>query len=89
MRTSRLLTVCVCVGGGCLPRGWGLPGGSAGVWGCHVTYHIMHFIVTCKLPPHQLKPSNSAVAYILLVGHVTCKACWDPPPPPQWTDRHL
>ena len=40
------------------------------------------------LPPHQLRPTNSAATYILLVGHVTCNACWDthPPPPPLWTE---
>ena len=45
---------------------------------CDLSHHA--FDVTCMLPPHQLRPTNSAAAYILLVGHVTCKACWDTPP---------
>ena len=42
------------------------------------------------LPPHQLRPTNSAAAYILLVGHVICEACWDTPLQPLWTEflRH-
>ena len=56
--------------GVCLPRGR-VP--------CYLSHHA--FDVTCMLPPHQLRPSNSAVAYKLLVGHVTCKACWDTPSP--------
>ena len=55
-----------------------LPGGVP----CDLSHHA--FDVTCMLLPHQLRPTNSAAAYILLVGHVTCKACWDtttsPPP---------
>ena len=56
--------------GGCLPRGClprSLPGGG-GV-PCYLSHHT--FDVTCMLPPHQLRPSNSAAAYVLLVGHVT------------------
>ena len=58
----------------------GLPGGGWGIvcsWGvpCDLSDHA--FDVTCMLPPHQLRPTSSAAAYILLVGHVTCKACWD------------
>ena len=59
---------------------WGsLPGGVSAQWGvpCDLSHHA--FGVTCMLPPHQLRPSDSAAAYILLVGHVTCKACWDTP----------
>ena len=84
MRTARLLTICVCVCmEGCLPRGrevsdWGgvCPEGVS-AWGvpCGLSHHA--FDVTCMLPPHQLRPRNSVAAYILLVGHVTCKACWD------------
>ena len=39
-------------------------------------------LATCMLPPHQLRHINSALAYILLPGHVTCKACWDTTAPP-------
>ena len=59
---------------GCLPRGV-CPGGVP----CDLSHHALD--VTCLLPPHQLRPTNSAAAYILLAGHVTCKACWDTPPP--------
>ena len=45
---------------------------------CDLSHHA--FDVTCMLLPHQLRPNNGAAAYILLVGHVTCKACWDTPP---------
>ena len=67
----------VCPGGECLPRGL-----STGGVLCDRSHHT--FDVTCMLRHHQLRPTNSAAAYILLVGHVTCKACWDttPPPPP-------
>ena len=51
--------VCVVAGG----HAWLLGG-------CHVTYPIMHFDVTCMLSPHQLRASSYAPAYIL-VGHVT------------------
>ena len=47
---------------------------------CDLSHHA--FDVTCMLPPHQLRHINSAPAYILLPGHVTCKACWDTHPPP-------
>ena len=58
-----------------------VPGGAVGVPAlggeqgvpCDLCHHA--FDVTCMLPPHQLRPTNSAAAYILLVGHVTCKAC--------------
>ena len=86
MRTARSLTMVCVRGGGYLT--WG------GVWprGCltqgmsdlgGVPYDLSHhaFDVTCMLPPHQLRPTSSAAAYILLVGHVTCKACWDTKPP--------
>ena len=84
----------VCPGGvcpgECLPRGgWGvcLPRGDwgvclpRGVCPCDLSHHAID--VTCMLPPHQLRHINSAPAYILLPGHVTCKACWatNPPPP--------
>ena len=55
---------------GCLPRG--VP--------CDLSHHA--FDVTCMLPQYQLRHINSAPAYILLPGYVTCKACWDTPPPP-------
>ena len=45
---------------------------------CDLSHHA--FDVTCMLPPHQLRLTSSAAAYIVLVGHVTCKACWDIPP---------
>ena len=60
----------VCSQGG-LPRGgWGI----VCSWGvpCDLSDHA--FDVACMLPPHQLRPTSSAAAYILLVGHVTCKA---------------
>ena len=44
---------------------------------CDLSHHA--FDVTCMLPPHQLRHINSAPVYILLPGHVTCKACWDTP----------
>ena len=85
----------VCQGGGCLPGGVGvcqggcLPGGGVCQGGVGVPCDLSHhaFDVTCLLPPHQLKHHNSAPAYILLPGHVTCKACWDTHPPPL-VDRH-
>ena len=54
---------------------------------CDLSHHA--FDVTCMLPPHQLRHINSAPAYILLPGHVTCKACWDTHSPPvnRMTDR--
>ena len=52
-------------------RGGGLP--------CDLSHHA--FDVTCMLPPHQLRPTNSAAAYIVLGGHVTYKASWDTTPP--------
>ena len=57
--------------GGLLPRGVSYLGDVP----CDLSHHA--FDVTCMLPPHQLKPTNSAAAYILLAGHVTCKASWD------------
>ena len=75
----------------------GSPSGGSSIQGglhpggvpCDISHHA--FDVACMLPPHQLRHINSAPAYILLPGHVTCKACWDthPPPPPLWTDTHL
>ena len=75
---ARPLTLWV---GGCLP-GRCLPGGGSAREGvpCDLSHHA--FDVTCMLPPHQLRPTNSAAAYILPVGHLTCKACWDTTPPP-------
>ena len=52
-------------------------------WGgvpCDLSHHA--FDVTCMLSPHQLRVSNNAAAYILLVAHVTCKSCWDTPTSP-------
>ena len=75
--------------GGDSPSGGVLhPGGSPYRGGvpCDISHHA--FNVTCMLPPHQLRHINSAPAYILLPGHVTCKACWDTHPP-LWTDTHL
>ena len=62
----------VSLTGGCLPMG-GVP--------CDLSHHACYLL-------HQLRPTDSADAFILLVGHVhvTCKACWDttntqhPPP---------
>ena len=45
---------------------------------CDLSHHALD--VTCMLPPHQLRPSNSGAAYILLVDHVTCKVCCDTHP---------
>ena len=66
------------VPGGCGPReGLVLGGvGPGGVWSqggglleggvpCDLSHHA--FDVMCMLPPHQLRPTNSAAAYILLV----------------------
>ena len=67
--------------GGVLHLGGSPPGGFS-IWGgvpCDISHHA--FDVTCMLPPHQLRHINSAPAYILLPGHVTCKACWDTHPP--------
>ena len=57
--------------------------GREGAWPCDLSHHA--FDVTCMLSPHQLRPTNSAAPYIVLVGHVTHK----PPPPPvnRITDR--
>ena len=83
MRTARTVTT----GGGFSIGGFSIPAGDASIqgglsiWGvpCDLSHHA--FDVTCMLPPHQLRPTNSAAAYILLVGHVTCKAWWDTTPP--------
>ena len=48
-----------------------LGGSSIPEGGYHVTYPHHAFDVTCMLPPHQLRPTNSAAAYIVLLGHVT------------------
>ena len=50
-----------CVAGGHVWRG--------GAWPCDLSHHA--FDVTCMLSPHQLRPTNSAAPYIVLVGHVT------------------
>ena len=62
--------------GGVPAQGVYLPGGVP----CDLSHHA--FDVTCMLPPHQLRPINSAAANILLVDQVTCKACWDTTSPP-------
>ena len=72
--------ICYCLPrgvsaqGGCLPRG-------VSTKGC-VPYDLSHdaFDVTCMLSLHQLRLITSAAAYIVL-GHVTCEAYWDTPPP--------
>ena len=70
--------------GGCLLLGGLLMGGSAlggvcsGGVPCDLSHHA--FDVTCMLPPHQLRHTNCAPAYIL-PGDVTCKASWDTPSP--------
>ena len=95
MHTARLLTVSPsmhCSRGGCLVLGgaWsrGRVSARRGICpgGClprGLPYDLSHhaFDVTCMLPLHQLRPTNSAAAYIVLVGHVTCKACLDTHPP--------
>ena len=50
---------------------------------CDLSNHA--FDVTCMLPPHQLRHTNCAPAYIL-PGHVTCNASWDTHPPCGQTD---
>ena len=60
--------------------GWGSPSRREGGLPCDLSHHA--FDVTCMLLPHQLRPTNSAAAYIVLVGHVTCKASWDTTPLP-------
>ena len=68
------------------PTGLSISGGSpSGGVPSDLSHHA--FDVTCMLPPHQLRHTNCAPAYIL-PGHVTCNASWDTHPPP-WTDRHL
>ena len=57
----------VCLGGVCLG---GVQGVCSGGVPCHLSHHA--FDVTCMLSLHQLRGSNNAAAYILLVGHVTC-----------------
>ena len=92
MRTASSLTIYgrgvsawgVSAQRGLLARGVSAQGGA---YPCDLSHHA--FDVTYTLPPHQLRHINSAPAYILLPGHVTCKACWDTTPLPPWTDRHL
>ena len=59
---------CMVVGGRAWQRG-GMRGGGGSAWPCDLSHHA--FDVTCMLPPHQLRPTNSAAPYIVLVGHVT------------------
>ena len=78
-------------GGVLHPRGvlhpWGgspSQGGSpSGGVPCDLYHHA--FDVTCMLPPHQLRHTNCAPAYIL-PGHVTCNASLGYPPPHGQTD---
>ena len=73
--------------GGLHPGGFSIQGGFSirggfSIWGgvpCDLSHHA--FDVTCMLPPHQLRHTNFAPAYIL-PGHVTCNASWDTHPPP-------
>ena len=73
--------------GGVLHRGGSPPGGSPSrgcvCVPCDLSHHA--FDVTCMLPPHQLRHTNFAPAYIL-PGHVTCNASWDTHPPCGQTD---
>ena len=71
--------MCVARGGACVAGG---VHGRGGAWPCDLSHHA--FDVTCMLPPHQLRPTNSAAPYIVLVGHVTCMP---PPPPPTPVNR--
>ena len=69
--------VCLlgCLPGGICPRGGVCPDRMSAQG--HVPCDLSHlaFDVTCMLRPHQLRHITSAPAYILLPGHVTCKAC--------------
>ena len=76
MRTARTLTIP-----GVSDRGVVCPQGRVP---CDLSHQS--FDVTCMLPPHQLRPTNSAVAYIVLdlkgmLGYH--------PPPREQNDRHL
>ena len=74
---------CAWQGAGMPRRGHAWQGGAwqggmygrGDAWPCDLSHHA--FDVTCMLPPHQLRPTNSAAPYIVLVGHVT----HTPPPP--------
>ena len=79
---------CTCWGGywpGGVPA-WGvyLPGGCTCLGGvpCDLSHHA--FDVTCMLPPHQLRPTNSTAAYIVLVQGMLG---YTPPPVNRITDR--
>ena len=86
MRTTRTVTIrggllarwCLLARGVSLPgaliaRGVSLPGGVP----CDLSHHA--FDVTCMLPPHQLRPTNCAAAYIVWPG---CMLGYHPPPSP-------
>ena len=76
VHTTGLLTIL----GGCLPRK-GMSAQERGVCSGGVSCDQSHntFDVTHMLSQHQLKVNIHAAVYIVLVGHVTCDACWDTP----------
>ena len=74
--------------GGLLGRGVSLVGGApwwgvslAGGVPCDLSHHA--FDVTCMLPPHQMRPTNSTAAYIVLVQGMLG---YHPPPVNRITD---
>ena len=86
---------CTCPGGvpawrgGVPARGGACPGGCSCLGGVPSDLSHHAFDVTCMLPPHQMRPTNTAAAYIVLVGHVTCKTFWDTHPPCEQNHTHL
>ena len=86
--SSRDYTKQECIPVGCVPPAqWPSGGGVLHPGGvpCDLSHHA--FDVTCMLPAHQLRPTNSAAAYILLVMWPAMYAGIPTPPPP--VDRIL
>ena len=89
MRTARTVTIRggspsggFSIGGEGSPSGgFSIRGGSplGGGVPCDLSHHA--FDVTCMLPAHQLRPTNSAAAYILLVMWPAMYAGIPTPPP--------